>query len=161
MIAVKARAVAARHEPRVSQRDQPATPVAPLVYACSGCSNVGQLAHDLARRLDELGVAEMSCTTGVGGGVPTLLRKARSGRYVVAIDGCPLCCAAACLTRAEVAIDRHLMLADEGLRKRRRDEGTGDALTRLSSELSAELARAPRRPEPEGAGVRPEPHEPR
>ncbi len=38
----------------------------PLVYACSGCSNVAQLANDLALRLDRARLAEMSCIAGVG-----------------------------------------------------------------------------------------------
>lgn len=41
----------------------------PLVYACSGCSNVAQLANDLALRLDRARLAEMSCIAGVGGDV--------------------------------------------------------------------------------------------
>lgn len=39
----------------------------PLVYACSGCSNVAQLANTIAVRLDRAGLAEMSCIAGVGG----------------------------------------------------------------------------------------------
>jgi uncharacterized metal-binding protein len=90
----------------------------PLVYACSGCSNVGQLANRIAMELDRAGDAEMSCTTGVGGGVPTLVRKARAGRHIVAVDGCHLHCAAACLAQAGVKADKHVTLADHGLRKR-------------------------------------------
>ncbi|HAQ85985.1 MAG TPA: zinc-binding protein, partial [Pseudomonas sp.] len=44
-------------------------PRLPLVYACSGCSNVAQLANTLAVRLDRAGLAEMSCIAGVGGRV--------------------------------------------------------------------------------------------
>ena len=54
----------------------------PLVYACSGCSNVAQLANTLAVRLDRSGVAEMSCIAGVGGHVAALVNKARSGRRI-------------------------------------------------------------------------------
>lgn len=90
----------------------------PLVYSCSGCSNVAQLANTLALRLDRAGIAEMSCIAGVGGGVAALLRTARSGRAVVAIDGCKLACARACLQQAGVEPDLHVMLGDFGLRKR-------------------------------------------
>ncbi|WP_317850995.1 MULTISPECIES: putative zinc-binding protein, partial [unclassified Pseudomonas] len=41
----------------------------PLVYSCSGCSNVAQLANTVALRLDRAGLAEMSCIVGVGGHV--------------------------------------------------------------------------------------------
>ena len=36
-----------------------------LVYSCSGCSDVAQLANDVALRLDHSGAAEMSCIAGV------------------------------------------------------------------------------------------------
>ncbi|WP_022963855.1 putative zinc-binding protein [Halopseudomonas pelagia] len=90
----------------------------PLIYSCSGCSNVAQLANTLALRLDRSGIAEMSCIAGVGGGVPALVRTAQSGRPIVAIDGCKLQCAKACLHQAGVEPDLHVMLGDFGLRKR-------------------------------------------
>lgn len=90
----------------------------PLIYSCSGCSNVAQLANTVALRLDRAGVGEMSCIAGVGGGVVPLVRVARSGRPVVAIDGCKLECAKACLRQVGVEADLHVMLGDLGLRKR-------------------------------------------
>jgi uncharacterized metal-binding protein len=69
----------------------------PLVYSCSGCSNVAQLANSLALRLDRACLAEMSCIAGVGGHVPALVNKAKSGRLIVALDGCPLHCVKGCL----------------------------------------------------------------
>ena len=69
----------------------------PLVYSCSGCSDVAQLANNVAVRLDHAGEFEMSCISGVGGKVPSLVKTARSGRPITVIDGCPLHCARACL----------------------------------------------------------------
>lgn len=60
----------------------PKTTQLPLVYSCSGCSNVAQLANTLAVRLDRAGVAEMSCIAGVGKRVGTLVNKAHSGRAI-------------------------------------------------------------------------------
>jgi uncharacterized metal-binding protein len=72
------------------------TDVLTLVYSCSGCSSVAQMANHLALRLDHEGHAEMSCIAGVGGDVPPLVRKlqdaAQSGRPILAIDGCALAC---------------------------------------------------------------------
>lgn len=90
----------------------------PLVYACSGCSSVAQLANDCALRLDREGQAEMSCISGVGGGVVSLVKLARSGRPILALDGCALACVSACLHNAGVNPDRHLILNREGARKR-------------------------------------------
>ena len=39
----------------------------PLIYSCSGCSDVAQLANNTAVALDHAGEFEMSCISGVGG----------------------------------------------------------------------------------------------
>lgn len=93
-------------------------PDLPLVYACSGCSSVAQLANDMAVRLDRLCLAEMSCISGVGGGVPALVRTAQSGRPILALDGCALACVKACLEKVDVHADRHMVLNQQGAKKR-------------------------------------------
>jgi len=89
----------------------------PLIYACSGCSDVAQLANNAAVRLDHEGVFEMSCISGVGGQVPALVKTARSGRPITVIDGCPLHCARACLENIGVNPERHVRLYDFGFGK--------------------------------------------
>jgi uncharacterized metal-binding protein len=91
----------------------------PLVYSCSGCSSAAQMANHLAIRLDRDGAAEMSCIAGVGGGVPGLVKTARSGRRILALDGCVLACVRACLAREGLVPDRHLVLGEYGVRKRK------------------------------------------
>jgi uncharacterized metal-binding protein len=90
----------------------------PLVYSCSGCSSAAQMANHVALQLDRRGIAEMSCIAGVGGDVPSLVKVARSGRPIVVIDGCPLVCAKKCLERHDIALARHLQLAEHGVKKR-------------------------------------------
>jgi uncharacterized metal-binding protein len=92
--------------------------VFPLVYSCSGCSSAAQMANHIALELDRADVAEMSCIAGVGGDVPSLVKLAKSGRPVVAVDGCPLECARNCLARHGVTPDLHFQLAEHGVRKR-------------------------------------------
>lgn len=84
----------------------------PLVYSCSGCSSAAQMANQLALWLDRSGEAEMSCIAGVGGDVTGLVRTARAGRPILALDGCVLHCVSACLARAGVRADAHLTLSD-------------------------------------------------
>lgn len=108
----------------------------PLVYACSGCSNVAQLANRVAVSLNRERLAEMSCISGVGGGVDALVRVARSGRTIIAIDGCHLHCSKACLARANVTADHHITLSGIGLRKRY-DAECGEEEFRLAREYIA------------------------
>lgn len=90
----------------------------PLVYACSGCSNVAQIANHVAVYLDHHEIAEMSCIAGVGGEVAVLVRVARSGRPIIALDGCPLQCVRCCLQRVGVEPTWHHVLTRQGLSKR-------------------------------------------
>lgn len=71
----------------------------PLVYSCSGCSSAAQTSNDVALALDRRNLAEMSCIAGVGGDVKKLVKVAKSGRPIVAIDGCPLACVKNSLAR--------------------------------------------------------------
>jgi uncharacterized metal-binding protein len=89
----------------------------PLVYACSGCSSAAQLANQMALRLDHRALAEMSCIAGVGAGVKPLARTARSGRPILALDGCPLHCVRHALAAQGVAPTVHVDLSGHGVRK--------------------------------------------
>ncbi|PKM31636.1 MAG: zinc-binding protein [Gammaproteobacteria bacterium HGW-Gammaproteobacteria-11] len=109
----------------------------PLVYACSGCSNVAQLANSLALRLDRQGLAEMSCIAGVGGRVPALVRTAQSGRPIIALDGCRLHCSKACLHQVDVQPDLHVTLSDFGLRKRFGEDCSDQDIEALDKQIRA------------------------
>lgn len=98
----------------------------PVVYSCSGCSNVAQMANYLALCLDRGGHAEMSCIAGVGGDVPSLVQLAGSGRDVVALDGCSLHCVKHCLARHEVSPKHHVTLTRFGVQKCPRMEFSED-----------------------------------
>lgn len=90
----------------------------PLVYACSGCSSAAQAANYIALKLDREGDAEMSCIAGVGGNVPHLVNIAKSGRPIIAIDGCPLACTLHCLSERGLSADFHLLLQEHGVKKK-------------------------------------------
>ncbi|WP_431856959.1 putative zinc-binding protein [Azospirillum sp.] len=109
----------------------------PLVYSCSGCSNVAQVANAVALRLDRLGLAEMSCIAGVGGGVKPLVRLATSGRPVVALDGCVLACVKACLGRHGVEATVHHVLTRHDLKKQAGVDPDPDEIERVLAMVQA------------------------
>lgn len=88
-----------------------------VVYACSGCSDAGELADRIARRLTREGLAQMSCLAGIGGRVKSLVSKAESAERILVIDGCPLVCARKTLELAGFNEFEHLGLHQAGLRK--------------------------------------------
>lgn len=102
----------------MSRRD----PNLPLVYSCSGCSSAAQMANYIAVKLDRRDEAEMSCIAGVGGDVGPLVRTARSGRPILALDGCALQCVKNSLAQRGVQPARHVLLGEYGVRKRYRSD---------------------------------------
>ena len=116
----------------------------PLVYSCSGCSSAAQLANHLAVRLDRAGLAEMSCIAGVGGNVPALVALARkaalAGRPILAIDGCALACARACLQQRGLTPAEHVQLGEDGVRKTYREDFDRDLADRLYHRLAGRAA---------------------
>jgi uncharacterized metal-binding protein len=89
----------------------------PIVYACSGCSDAGELADRIARRLTREGTAEMSCLAGIGGRVKSLMTRAESAERILAIDGCPLNCTRHTLELAGFKNFDHLELHKLGMKK--------------------------------------------
>lgn len=93
----------------------------PLIYSCSGCSSIAQLANRVAIELDREEIAEMSCIAGVGGGVRSLVTKARSGaksgRPIIALDGCALSCVNNCLAQQGISPTHHYTLTEHGIKK--------------------------------------------
>nr|WP_251068137.1 putative zinc-binding protein [Marinobacter sp. C7] len=106
-----------------------------MIYSCSGCSDVAQLANNAAVRLDHEGSFEMSCISGVGGKVPALVKTAQSGRPITVIDGCPLHCARACLENVGVEPDEHVRLYEFGFKKRYGQSYGDDAVEEVCDEV--------------------------
>lgn len=92
------------------------------------------MANQIALWLTRAGQAEMSCIAGVGGGVPGLVHTARSGRPILALDGCVMHCVKACLARADVQAATHLTLSDYGVAKRRDQDFDRDEAKRVCTE---------------------------
>ncbi len=107
----------------------------PLIYSCSGCSDVAQLANNAAVALDHAGDFEMSCISGVGGRVAALVKVAQSGRPITVIDGCPLQCAKACLANVGVQPDEHVLLYEQGFKKHYGQSYGAEAVAEVCAEV--------------------------
>ncbi len=115
----------------------------PLIYACSGCSNIAQLANQVAIELYREEKAEMSCIAGVGGGVASLISIAKSGRPIIALDGCPLHCVKGCLYQHDITADYHYTLTEYGIKKRPKlNFDTADVL-RIKAMLMSDINNSP------------------
>lgn len=124
----------------------------PLVYSCSGASSAAQLANHNAVKMDRLKVAEMSCIAGLGGDVKPLLRTAKSGRPIIAVDGCPLQCTAQILKRHGLIPDQHFELSKMGVPKKMHEDfdpkQASEALDDILNELISSGGSIPQPPVP-------------
>jgi len=128
----------------------------PVVYSCSGCSSAAQLANAVALKLDRAGIAEMSCIAGVGGDVPSLLSTAKSGRPIVALDGCALACVRSSLARHELSPALYFDLSEQGVRRLQHVDFDSVQAQRVFRAVAQQIARAlPTRAEAESALMRP------
>jgi uncharacterized metal-binding protein len=88
-----------------------------LIFACSGAADVGLIADKVARQLTAEGAGKMFCLAGVGGRVSGIMATTEAAAAILAIDGCPLDCAAQCLAQAGFESFEHLRLSDFGMEK--------------------------------------------
>jgi len=112
----------------------------PLVYACSGASNLGQLTNEIAIRLDQNGLAEMSCAEAVGIEAGQPYAAALSGRPVIAISGCPLACADRLLTEHGVEITHSVQLENRGVSKAKHVSVDLEESERIYADVASELS---------------------
>lgn len=98
------------------------------------------MANHIAVKLDRLGVADMSCIAGVGGDVKPLVRTAQSGRPIIALDGCPLHCAAHILRRHGITADRHYDLSKMGVTKKMHADFDPEEARRILSRIAGECS---------------------
>lgn len=106
----------------------------PIVYSCSGCSNLAQMAHNISVNIDGDGLAEMSCISGVVGKVEPIMALAKSGRPIIAIDGCELGCTKACLDASDLDSHYYFKLSELGFEKRSKWD---DSLTENTIAMTA------------------------
>ena len=88
-----------------------------MILACSGGSNVGQLANQAAVELTQEGFGKIYCLAGVGGHLGGFVQSAKDVPQMVAIDGCSTGCAKAILEHAEVPIKSYIVLTELGIEK--------------------------------------------
>jgi len=87
-----------------------------LVYACSGCADVGEIADRVARKLSKDGFGNMTCLAGIGAQLSGFIESAKGADENITIDGCPVACARKNLERIGVK-PKSYILTEMGLVK--------------------------------------------
>jgi len=117
--------------PRVSCSSCACGGVPKLIFACSGSSDVGEIADrgrcqgqrlasfagPAARKLSKAGAAKMYCLAGIGGKVSGIVATTKASPAVLVIDGCKLGCGKRTLEAAGFKRFAHIQLGDLGMAK--------------------------------------------
>jgi uncharacterized metal-binding protein len=78
---------------------------------------VGQIANQAAIELAKEKVAGFFCLAGVGGHIKGMVKSANEAGLMIAIDGCPVQCAAKTLQHADIEPAIQLIVTDLGIEK--------------------------------------------
>jgi len=110
------------------------------VVACSGASNVGQIANQAALELAKSKVAGFFCLAGVGGHIKGMVKSAKEADLMVAIDGCPVQCAAKTLQHAEIEPAIQVIVTELGIEKSHDITLDEKACSKVVEKVKEELA---------------------
>jgi uncharacterized metal-binding protein len=110
-----------------------------LLLACSGGSNVGQIANDAAKALDGYGQGSMYCAIGVGAQLPGFVKDVQR-KPCVAIDGCGTGCVLKTLENVGVKPAVHVVVTELGIKKHGAFDHTNDDIAKVVGAVVDALA---------------------
>ena len=87
------------------------------VVACSGASNVGQIANQAAIELAKRRWPDSSAWRESERHIKGMVKSAKEADLMVAIDGCPVQCAAKTLQHAEIEPAIQIIVTELGIEK--------------------------------------------
>ncbi|EPR37665.1 DGC domain protein [Desulfovibrio sp. X2] len=117
----------------------------PMILACAGGSNVGQMSNRLAVELTKSDYGKLFCLAGIGAGLPGFVQSARDtaapgGPGIIAIDGCPVACVKKVLENAGIVPAHYVTLTELGMTKDKCLDLDEDEVNRLLTTLKTRLA---------------------
>ena len=110
-----------------------------LLLACSGGSNVGQIANDAAKALEGYGQGSMYCAIGVGSQLPNFVKGVRE-KPCAAIDGCPTACVRKSLENVGVKPSVHIIVTELGIKKHGEFDHANDDIAKVVGAVVDALA---------------------
>ena len=112
-----------------------------LIFPCSGGSDVGELTDRVGRKMAKCAQAKMFCLAGIGAHIPGMIKSAKAGKKLIAIDGCAAACAKKTLEHAGFS-PISFNLGDMGFEKGKTkisNEAIDNALSKIAGEKNEEI----------------------
>lgn len=111
-----------------------------VILACSGASNVGQMANEIAKRLDSDGTAKFFCMAGVGGHVSGMVASVSAADKALVLDGCPVGCGKRTMEAAGLERYSYVVLTQLGIAKEHSFQWDSAALDKATDTCRKALA---------------------
>jgi uncharacterized metal-binding protein len=87
-----------------------------LIVACSGGSNVGQVANNVMIGIDKNGYGNAYCLAGIGAALTGFIESAKAGRTIL-IDGCPVACGRKAFEKYGIEPAKYFVITELGITK--------------------------------------------
>ncbi len=100
------------------------------------------MTNEVAKELTETGVGKMSCLASIGADLSGPIKAAKEGKFIVAIDGCPISCAKKSLERAGIKPDLSFVVTELGVKKRPGPKAEHEDVKKIASEIVGKIRAA-------------------
>jgi len=114
-----------------------------ILLPCSGGSNCGQIANQVAVKLDEEGVGKIYCLAGIGAHIKGMVESAKSAKRIVALDGCEVACSKKTIEHAGLLVTDWVCVTQEGIEKAHRFNITPGEIALIIRRTKEHLAKLP------------------
>ena len=101
---------------------------------------MGQIANQAALELAKAKVAGFFCVAGVGAHIKGMVKSTEEADLMVAIDGCPVQCAAKTLQHAEIEFAIQIVVTEFGIEKSHDIALDEKACSKVVEKVKEELA---------------------
>jgi uncharacterized metal-binding protein len=108
---------------------------------CSGGSNCGQIANQVAVKLTEEGIGNIYCLAGIGAHIEGMVESVRSSKRIVALDGCQVACAKKAIEHAGLTITDWICVTEEGVAKTHEFKLASEDIELIACRTKESLAR--------------------
>ena len=115
-----------------------------VLLPCSGGSNCGQIANQVAIKLTEEGVGNIYCLAGIGAHIDGMVESARGAKRIVALDGCQVACAKKTVEHAGLKVTDWVCVTEAGISKNHEFQISRKDVALIAQRTKESLARTAR-----------------
>ncbi len=113
-----------------------------ILLPCSGGSNCGQIANQVAVSLDVQGVGRLYCLAGIGSHIDGMVESAKGAKRIIALDGCQVACAKKTIEHAGLTVTDWICVMDQGIEKVHKFDITPEEVASVASSAREMLNRS-------------------